>query len=109
MTTHKIKLSHYFFDDVAGGRKNFELCKNDRHYQVGDCLCLCEVKEKCLTGRKLMVAVTYKLQDFTGLSVEYVNSDGTFLISELNYAGVQNKVHYRVCSPASYYTFAIKK
>lgn len=41
--------------------------------------------------------------------VEYVNSDGTFLISELNYAGVQNKVHYRVCSPASYYTFAIKK
>ena len=40
MTTHKIKLSHCFFDDVASGRKNFELRKNDRHYQVGDCLCL---------------------------------------------------------------------
>ncbi|MCB5059966.1 DUF3850 domain-containing protein, partial [Streptococcus mutans] len=25
MTTHKIKLSHCFFDDVASGRKNFEL------------------------------------------------------------------------------------
>lgn len=59
MTTHKIKLSHCFFDDVASGRKNFELRKNDRHYQVGDCLCLCEVKEKRLTGRKLMVAVTF--------------------------------------------------
>ncbi|MCB5027747.1 phage tail-type lysozyme domain-containing protein [Streptococcus mutans] len=41
--------------------------------------------------------------------VECVNSDGTFLISECNYAGVQNKVHYRVCSPASYYTFATRK
>ncbi|OVF01056.1 hypothetical protein CAV53_02900 [Streptococcus mutans] len=71
MTTHKIKLSHCFFDDVASGRKNFELRKNDRHYQVGDCLCLCEVKEKRLTGHKLMVAVTYKLQDFTGLSDGY--------------------------------------
>ncbi len=38
MTTHKIKLSHCFFDDVASGHKNFELRKNDRHYQVGDCV-----------------------------------------------------------------------
>lgn len=40
--------------------------------------------------------------------VEHVNSDGTFLVSECNYAGVQNKVHYRVCSPQSYYSFAVK-
>lgn len=38
--------------------------------------------------------------------VEVVNSDGSFLVSELNYAGVQNKVHYRVCQPAIFYTFA---
>lgn len=38
--------------------------------------------------------------------VEYVNSDGTFLVSECNVAGVQDKVHFAVWSPAFYYTFA---
>ncbi|MFM1599812.1 ASCH/PUA domain-containing protein [Streptococcus mutans] len=71
MTTHKIKLSHCFFDDVASGRKNFELRKNDRHYQVGDYLCLCEVKEAKLTGRKVLVTIMYKLQGYTGLSDDY--------------------------------------
>lgn len=41
--------------------------------------------------------------------VEHVNPDGTFLVSELNIAGVQDKIHYRVCSPAPYYTFAIRQ
>lgn len=40
--------------------------------------------------------------------VEYVNPDGSFLISECNYAGVRDKIHYRVLSPAPYYTFAYK-
>lgn len=71
MKTHKIKLSHCFFDDVASGRKNFELRKNDRDYQTGDYLCLCEIKWERLTGRELMVVVTYKLQGFTGLSDGY--------------------------------------
>lgn len=39
--------------------------------------------------------------------VEYVNPDGTFLISECNVSGVQDKVHFAVWSPAFYYTFAI--
>ncbi|MCB5027750.1 DUF3850 domain-containing protein [Streptococcus mutans] len=71
MTIHKVKLSHYFFDDVVSSRKNFELRKNDRHYQVGDLLHLCEVKEAKLTGRKLLVTITYKLQGYTGLSDDY--------------------------------------
>lgn len=41
--------------------------------------------------------------------VEYVNPDGSFLVSECNYNGVQDKVHYRVCRPASFYTFATNK
>ncbi|EIQ82681.1 phage tail tip lysozyme [Streptococcus canis] len=40
--------------------------------------------------------------------VEHVNPDGTFLVSELNINGVQDRIHYRVCSPASYYTFATR-
>ncbi|MBF0786675.1 MULTISPECIES: phage tail tip lysozyme [unclassified Streptococcus] len=38
--------------------------------------------------------------------VEYVNPDGTFLVSECNIAGVQDKVHFSVLTPAHYYTFA---
>lgn len=34
----KAKITNQNPKDVAGGRKNFELCKNDRHYQVGDCV-----------------------------------------------------------------------
>ena len=41
--------------------------------------------------------------------VEAVNDDGTFLISECNYLGVQDKVHYRVLSNQAYYTFATPK
>ena len=38
--------------------------------------------------------------------VEAVNPDGSFLVSECNVQGVQDKVHFRVLYPADYYTFA---
>lgn len=38
--------------------------------------------------------------------VEHVNPDGTFLISECNVDGIQDKVHFAVWAPAHYYTFA---
>ena len=38
--------------------------------------------------------------------VEAVNSDGSFLVSECNIQGVQDKVHFSVLYPAYYYTFA---
>ena len=41
--------------------------------------------------------------------VEVVNPDGSFLMSECNYNFVQDKVHYRVCRPAPYYSFATPK
>lgn len=41
--------------------------------------------------------------------VEYVNPDGTFLVSECNYLGRQDTIHWRVCQPAFYYTFAVYK
>lgn len=41
--------------------------------------------------------------------VEHVNADGSFLISECNYNGVQNKVHYRVLRMQSGYSFAVAK
>lgn len=38
--------------------------------------------------------------------VEAVNADGSFLVSECNYAGNQSQIHWRVCRNAPYYTFA---
>lgn len=38
--------------------------------------------------------------------VEAVNADGSFLVSECNYAGNQSQIHWRVCRPAVYYSFA---
>ncbi|QKG74517.1 CHAP domain-containing protein [Streptococcus canis] len=38
--------------------------------------------------------------------VEVVNPDGSFLVSELNYAGIQDRIHYRVCRAAPFYSFA---
>ena len=63
---HRIKLSYLYFNDVQNGKKNFELRKDDRNYQVGDKLLLSEVKDNVLTGREVEVDVVYKLADYTG-------------------------------------------
>lgn len=39
--------------------------------------------------------------------VEFVNEDGTFLVSECNYGGNQSQIHWRVCQSAPYYSFAV--
>lgn len=40
MQYHKLKTWPEFFDAVKSGEKTFEVRKNDRHFQVGDWLCL---------------------------------------------------------------------
>jgi ASCH domain. len=37
---HELKLDTEFFDDVKSGKKNFEIRKNDRNFEVGDTLFL---------------------------------------------------------------------
>ncbi|KAF1309214.1 DUF3850 domain-containing protein [Streptococcus sanguinis] len=50
---HQIKISNQFFDDVQSGKKNFELRKDDREYQVGDTLFMSEIADGILTGRTI--------------------------------------------------------
>ncbi|MDG4985166.1 DUF3850 domain-containing protein [Lactococcus lactis] len=38
MKTHDLKLDIKYFEDVKSGKKNFEIRKNDRDFQVGDIL-----------------------------------------------------------------------
>ena len=38
MKTHELKLDTKYFDDVKSGKKDFEIRKNDRDFEVGDIL-----------------------------------------------------------------------
>lgn len=42
MATHELKTWMPYFEDVASGKKNFEVRKNDRNFQVGDIVILRE-------------------------------------------------------------------
>lgn len=68
---HQIKIALSYFDDVASGRKPFELRKNDRNYKVGDILQMAEFKEGKNTGRVIEKIITYLLEDYTGIEEGY--------------------------------------
>lgn len=72
---HALKCTHTFFEDLMTEKKNFELRKNDRNYQIGDKLVLQETY-KCLcfplyTGRYIFREITYILKNFEGLKDSY--------------------------------------
>lgn len=69
--THNIRLNSRWFDDVAEGRKTFELRKNDREYQVGDILELMEFDDGRYSGRMTRCRVTYMLEKVDGLAEGY--------------------------------------
>lgn len=68
---HKMRLAVNFFDAVCNGEKNFELCKNDRGYKVGDILEMEEYGGGIKTGRALKAVITYILENYTGLEDGY--------------------------------------
>ena len=68
---HELKISTLFFDDVAEGRKTFELRKNDRDYKVGQWLDLYECAGGAYTGRHIEAAIVFMLEDYTGLKDGY--------------------------------------
>lgn len=69
--THSIRIAAMYFDDVASGKKNFELRKNDRGYKEGDVLDMMEFRDGRNTGRSIKAKVTYMLEDYTGLEEGY--------------------------------------
>jgi len=68
---HSIRLAASYFNDVASGKKPFELRKNDRGYKVGDMLEMLEFKDGKNTGRIIQAEVTYLLEGYTGLEDGY--------------------------------------
>lgn len=61
MAVHELKILPEYFKAQKAGKKNFEIRKNDRNYQIGDWLLLKEYNPKIkeFTGRKVMVEITY--------------------------------------------------
>lgn len=68
---HYIRLAATYYDDVATGKKSFELRKNDRDYKTGDILEMNEFTEGRNTGRVIRCRVTYMLEGYTGLTDGY--------------------------------------
>lgn len=68
---HSIKVKPPYYSAIIEGKKNFELRKDDRNYQVGDVLYLCEFDGENYTGKQCIRRVTYKLSDFVGLASGY--------------------------------------
>lgn len=68
---HSIRLAKTYFNDVASGKKSFELRKNDREYKVGDMLEMLEFADGKNTGRIIQAEVVYMLEGYTGLEEGY--------------------------------------
>lgn len=68
---HSIRLAKTYFNDVASGKKSFELRKNDREYKVGDILEMLEFADGKNTGRIIQAEVVYMLEGYTGLEEGY--------------------------------------
>jgi hypothetical protein len=71
---HTLKTWPEHYQEVADGRKTFELRLNDRPYAVGDTLLLQEYEplEHAYTGRALRVLVTHILRGGEWLTPGYV-------------------------------------
>lgn len=79
---HRLDTLPGFFEEVLSGRKNFEIRRNDRSFEIGDVLELAErayspmhygrKRDVDYTGRLIVTEpVTYILHDFDGLGIGY--------------------------------------
>lgn len=71
MKTHDLKLDIKYFDDVKSGKKNFEIRKNDRDFQVGDIL---ELK-KVSWFLKFIVPIRYAISIMTNRRLTYLDKN----------------------------------
>lgn len=59
MRQHELKILPSFFASVVSGEKTFEICKNDREFNVGDRLRLLEWDGDSYTEDEAYADVTY--------------------------------------------------
>ena len=62
MKHHRLKIEPQYFEDVEAGRKTFEIRREDRGFEIGDTLQLCEFEPMPglgYTGREVGRTITY--------------------------------------------------
>lgn len=70
---HELKIYPKNFDAILNGSKAFEICKNDKGFQVGDNIVLREWDNIKYSGRTIYAEITYIIDDrFVGLEDGYV-------------------------------------
>jgi len=74
MIKHILKCHPQFFKDIASGKKQFEVRKNDRKYEVNDQITLREYDpiSKKYSGKELDFSITYVLKNFDGIKKNWV-------------------------------------
>ena len=64
MKIHALKIQPKYFADVLCGKKNFELRKDDRDFQVWDLITLQEYENGAYTGKEIKnIPICYILRD----------------------------------------------
>lgn len=61
---HNLRTSSDSFSEIWAGKKKFEICIDDKNYQIGDDLLLLEYNPQTstYTGRWIEVCITYKVE-----------------------------------------------
>lgn len=67
---HEIHLSMSKYVEIVNGRLTFFLLKNDR-YKVGDTAIMKEYTAGRMTGREIVIEITYVWEDWTGLEDDH--------------------------------------
>lgn len=68
---HDLKIDPIYFDAVKDGKKQFEIRKDDRNYQVGDLITLREWNMGGYTGRVIEnIPIRYILRDVYGYGLQ---------------------------------------
>ena len=72
--THELKILPKWFEDVQKNKKNFEIRKADRNFEIGDYLMLKEWDRGKFTGRSVIrqIEYIYKGDGTYGLSEDYL-------------------------------------
>jgi hypothetical protein len=74
MTNHELKTWPEYFEATLNGRKRFELRKNDRNFEAGDCITLMEYDpdKSEYSGREVYCGINYILHGGQfGLAIGY--------------------------------------
>jgi len=70
---HNLKCQQLWFDDIINGKKQFEIRKDDRNYEVGDFILLEEWNPeiKKYSGRGITITITYLIRNMFFLKDGY--------------------------------------